>query len=71
MNKNSIMYILKDRGSDQIELSKILGCTYTTVNRKLSPTNKGSDLTCTDMNKMAEFYHMSDKEILKAFFNRE
>lgn len=71
MDKNFILYILKDRGSDQIELAKVLGCTYATANRKLSPANKGSDLTCTDMNKMAEFYHMTDKEILKAFFNRD
>lgn len=71
MDKNYMQYIIADRKSTMRKAAEMLGCTYSTLTRRMSPADNGSHLSIEDCQKLAEFYKMTDKEILKAFFERD
>lgn len=71
MNKNYLHYVIADRGSTLKEAAEKIGCTPSTLTRRLSKADNGSYLTIKDCEILADFYKMTDKEILKAFFDRD
>lgn len=72
MNGKYLKYIISDRESTIQKAADTIGCTAATFSKRLANENyPASHFSIEDCEKLAEAYNMTDKEILKAFFNRE